>query len=148
MTGTFGGRWKAARPGGSPLEVGLLALGLAVLAFGAGAVGWAVGHRGTSVRTVTVAASRSPAQRTQPPAPAARGNPAAGKTVFVASGCGSCHVLAAAGASGTVGPNLDQVKLNESELLAWITTGKGAMPSFKSQLSKKQLADLVAFLAK
>ena len=33
---------------------------------------------------------------------------AAGKLVFQNSGCGSCHTLAAAGATGTVGPNLDQ----------------------------------------
>jgi mono/diheme cytochrome c family protein len=35
--------------------------------------------------------------------------PAAGKQVFVGVGtCGSCHTLAAAGTTGTVGPNLDQ----------------------------------------
>jgi mono/diheme cytochrome c family protein len=33
---------------------------------------------------------------------------AAGKQVFTASGCASCHTLAAANATGTVGPNLDQ----------------------------------------
>jgi mono/diheme cytochrome c family protein len=34
--------------------------------------------------------------------------PAAGKAVFTGvGGCGSCHTLAAAGTSGTVGPNLD-----------------------------------------
>jgi mono/diheme cytochrome c family protein len=35
--------------------------------------------------------------------------PADGKKVFTGiGGCGSCHVLAAAGSTGTVGPNLDQ----------------------------------------
>jgi mono/diheme cytochrome c family protein len=35
--------------------------------------------------------------------------PADGKKVFTGiGGCGSCHVLAAAGSSGTVGPNLDK----------------------------------------
>jgi cytochrome c2 len=34
------------------------------------------------------------------------GNPATGKTLFV-SKCGSCHVLAAAGTTGTIGPSLD-----------------------------------------
>ena len=34
--------------------------------------------------------------------------PAAGKQVFTGvGGCGSCHTLAAAGTTGTVGPNLD-----------------------------------------
>ena len=36
-------------------------------------------------------------------------SPAAGKQVFTGvGGCGSCHTLAAAGTTGTVGPNLDQ----------------------------------------
>src|SRR5262249_49429568 len=36
------------------------------------------------------------------------GDPAAGKTVFTGTaGCAGCHTLAAAGATGTVGPNLD-----------------------------------------
>jgi mono/diheme cytochrome c family protein len=35
-------------------------------------------------------------------------SPAAGKIVFQNNGCGSCHTLAAANATGTVGPNLDQ----------------------------------------
>jgi mono/diheme cytochrome c family protein len=35
--------------------------------------------------------------------------PAAGKQVFTGvGGCGSCHTLAAAGSTGTVGPNLDK----------------------------------------
>jgi mono/diheme cytochrome c family protein len=35
--------------------------------------------------------------------------PAAGKQVFTGiGGCGSCHTLASAGTTGTVGPNLDQ----------------------------------------
>src|SRR5215211_2663410 len=38
------------------------------------------------------------------------GNAAAGKTVFTSKGCGACHVLSDAGASGAVGPNLDEAK--------------------------------------
>jgi len=34
------------------------------------------------------------------------GDPAHGKQVFTQT-CGSCHTLAAAGTSGTIGPNLD-----------------------------------------
>jgi cytochrome c oxidase subunit 2 len=39
---------------------------------------------------------------------AAGPNVAAGKQVFASNGCSSCHTLADAGASGTVGPNLDK----------------------------------------
>jgi mono/diheme cytochrome c family protein len=38
--------------------------------------------------------------------PTAPGGP--GGQVFAQNGCGSCHTLEAAGATGTVGPNLDQ----------------------------------------
>lgn len=83
-----------------------------------------------------------------------------GKQVFTASGCGSCHTLAAAGASGTIGPDLDEVLpgkepafIRESivEPEAQIASGysAGIMPStFKTSLSSAELEALVAFLAK
>jgi cytochrome c6 len=129
----------------SALELGLLAVALVALGFGAGALGWTIGHGSTATRVVTVAA-RAPAGRGAAVA-AVKGDPAAGKGVFVRSGCGSCHTLAAARANGTVGPNLDQVKLTPSEIRAWVGVGKGAMPSFKHQLTQRQIADVAAFLA-
>ena len=39
---------------------------------------------------------------------AGEGDPAPGKALFTEH-CGSCHVLQAAGTSGTIGPNLDDV---------------------------------------
>src|SRR5436309_161846 len=38
-----------------------------------------------------------------------KGDPAAGKTVFAAQGCGSCHTFKPAGTKGTVGPDLDKL---------------------------------------
>jgi len=54
------------------------------------------------------------AKQSQPAAPAAGGgggavDVSAGKQVFASNGCASCHTLSDAGASGTVGPNLDKV---------------------------------------
>jgi cytochrome c551/c552 len=81
-----------------------------------------------------------------------------GEQVFTASGCGSCHTLAAAGASGTVGPDLDEVLPGKSAAFidesivnpdAQIAPGyaPGIMPSnFKSSLSSSELEALVAFL--
>ncbi len=81
-----------------------------------------------------------------------------GKQVFTASGCASCHTLAAAGANGTVGPDLDEVLpgkeaafIRESivEPDAQIAPGysAGIMPTtFKASLSKAELEALVAFL--
>jgi len=40
-------------------------------------------------------------------APAGAAAVPSGKAVFASAGCGGCHTLAAAGSSGTTGPNLD-----------------------------------------
>jgi cytochrome c551/c552 len=94
------------------------------------------------------------------------GNVAAGKTVFAANGCGSCHTLAIAGASGTLGPDLGKVVAGDATkdhmpIAAFIRqsitdpaafTASGgpwatAMPTtFGSSLSSSQIADLVALI--
>ena len=79
-------------------------------------------------------------------APAA-GDAAAGKQVFESAGCTSCHTLADAGASGTVGPNLDQAKPPASLVVDRVTNGKGVMPSFKGQLSEQQIQDVAAYVS-
>jgi cytochrome c oxidase subunit 2 len=83
---------------------------------------------------------------------------AAGKQVFTAQGCGACHTLADAGATGEVGPNLDQVLKGkdagfiETSIVdpdAEIAKGyePGIMPpDFKDKLSPEQLASLVLYL--
>jgi mono/diheme cytochrome c family protein len=50
-----------------------------------------------------------------------------GKAMF-ASTCGGCHTLKAAGTTGTVGPNLDDLKPDKATVLDAIKTGPGAMP--------------------
>ena len=115
------------------LVIGLVAAG--------GFVGWILGHytgRATT-HTVTVAAGTAPAA-------AGGGNVATGKQVFVSAGCGGCHTLKAAGASGTVGPDLDQKKPSLALVLQRVTNGKGAMPPFKSELTQQQVKDVAAFV--
>ncbi|MGZ4333358.1 MAG: c-type cytochrome [Gaiellaceae bacterium] len=82
------------------------------------------------------------------PAQYKNGDPAAGKTVFTTAGCSGCHTLADANANGTVGPNLDQAKPPLSLVVTRVTKGQGAMPSFKGQLSDKQIADVAAYVVK
>jgi mono/diheme cytochrome c family protein len=89
----------------------------------------------------------------QPP-----GSAAAGRAVFTSAGCGGCHTFAPAGASGSVGPDLDEaLQGKDPEFIrqsivdpnAEITQGfsAGVMPqNFGQELSPKQLDDLVAFL--
>jgi cytochrome c6 len=75
-----------------------------------------------------------------------KGDPTKGKAVFASSGCGSCHTLAAAHSTGTVGPNLDTLKPDYRAVTAQVTNGGGAMPSFKSKLSSQQIADVAAYV--
>src|SRR6266511_2299014 len=117
-------------------------------------VGWVVGHyAGRHTSTVTVSgSSTSPAPTRSSTATTAKGgaavgggNPKAGRQLFAAN-CGGCHTLKVAGTSGTIGPNLDQVKLPLSLVLDRVTNGRGAMPSFRQQLSEQQIEDVATFV--
>jgi mono/diheme cytochrome c family protein len=75
-----------------------------------------------------------------------KGDSKKGSSVFASGGCGGCHTLAAAHSSGTVGPNLDQLKPDYRAVTAQVTNGGAAMPAFKSKLSAKQIADVSAYV--
>lgn len=77
-----------------------------------------------------------------------QGDPVAGKQVFVgSSACGTCHTLADAGTSGTVGPNLDDAKPSFDLVVERVTNGSGAMPPFKDTLSEQQIQDVAAYVS-
>jgi mono/diheme cytochrome c family protein len=78
---------------------------------------------------------------------APEGDAAAGEAVFASAGCGGCHTLEAAGATGAVGPNLDDAKPEQALVIDRVTNGKGVMPSFAGQLSEKQIQDVAAYVA-
>jgi mono/diheme cytochrome c family protein len=88
------------------------------------------------------------AQEATVPAQYKNGDASAGKSVFASAGCAGCHTLADANAHGNVGPNLDQAKPALSLVVSRVTKGAGAMPSFKGQLSDKQIADVAAYVVK
>ncbi|HZN21682.1 MAG TPA: c-type cytochrome [Gaiellaceae bacterium] len=75
------------------------------------------------------------------------GDPAAGKDVFATAGCVSCHTLADAGASGTIGPNLDQARPPAELVVERVTNGQGVMPPFKDSLSEQQIQDVAAYVS-
>jgi cytochrome c551 len=77
---------------------------------------------------------------------AAGGDPAAGKEVFTAN-CAACHTLADAGASGAVGPNLDDVAPDQATVEAKVRTGGGGMPAFEGQLSDDDIANVAAYVS-
>jgi mono/diheme cytochrome c family protein len=69
------------------------------------------------------------------------------KTLFT-SNCGSCHTLKAAGTTGQVGPDLDQVSVSPAQVANQIRQGGGAMPGFAGRLSDAQIRALAAFVAR
>jgi mono/diheme cytochrome c family protein len=69
-----------------------------------------------------------------------------GEAIFTAN-CASCHTLAAAGASGTIGPNLDESKPDRQLAVQRVTNGMGAMPAFKDQLSQEQIDAVAQFVS-
>jgi cytochrome c553 len=74
------------------------------------------------------------------------GNATAGAAVFKSAGCTGCHTLKAAGSTGTVGPNLDQLKPAYATIVHQVTNGGGGMPPFGSSLSKTQIDDVAAYV--
>lgn len=81
-----------------------------------------------------------------------------GASVFASNGCGSCHTLAAADATGSIGPNLDETLAGRDAAYieegivdpdATIAEGFGAgiMPStYGDDIAAEDLEALVAFL--
>jgi cytochrome c553 len=96
---------------------------------------------GKESETTPAAAAETPAAT--PPSSA---NADAGKQVFVTAQCGSCHTLKAAGSTGEIGPNLDQLKPNFGAIVHQVEVGGGPMPAFKGQLSDQQIQDVAAYV--
>jgi cbb3-type cytochrome c oxidase subunit III len=92
-------------------------------------------------------ASGQPMNPANPPKPAPPGGPTDGKAIFASAGCVGCHTLAAAGATGTVGPNLDDAKPSKELVIDRVTNGQGGMPSFKGQLSQAQIEAVATFVS-
>lgn len=74
------------------------------------------------------------------------GSAADGKEVFTAN-CASCHTLAAADATGTVGPDLDTAKWDEARVQQRVEDGAGAMPSFSGTLSPDEITAVAKFVS-
>ena len=108
------------------------------------------GAQGVVSPTPVTVVGKAPAAPQAPSTPAFKltGDPAAGAKVFASAGCTGCHTLAAAHATGTVGPNLDQLKPDYRHVTAQVTNGGAAMPSFKKSLSTQQIADVSAYVVK
>jgi mono/diheme cytochrome c family protein len=92
--------------------------------------------------------------------PRLTGNPTAGKPLFVST-CGLCHRLRDARTAGTNGPDLDKVSLPQATIVKAITYGGASvmtkaqaaryptqMLAYRNVLSKRQIADIAAYVFK
>ena len=102
----------------------------------------------TETQTTGTGTTETTTTGTTTTTPALKGDPAAGKQVFLSvAACGGCHTLADAGSSGNVGPNLDDAKPSYDKVLTQVTNGGGAMPPFKGTLTEQQIADVAAYVS-
>jgi mono/diheme cytochrome c family protein len=73
---------------------------------------------------------------------------ALGKQIFlVKAGCGGCHTLKDAGSTGSVGPNLDQLKPSLDIVEHQVTNGGGVMPAFKDKLTKDEIDAVATYVS-
>jgi cbb3-type cytochrome c oxidase subunit III len=72
-----------------------------------------------------------------------------GEAIFKGAGCSGCHTLAAAGATGTVGPNLDQLapQLTSAIVAKQVTNGGTIMPAFKGKLTAAQIQAVAKYVS-
>jgi mono/diheme cytochrome c family protein len=139
-----------------------------VAAYVASVAGVAAVGATTGATTTTGPSPPPPPTTTQTTTTPAGGGSAAllaqGKKVFAMAGCASCHTLKDAGATGTVGPDLDKLHayakqagkpfeafVRESILdpNAYVQPGypKGVMPTFKGQLTPAEIDAVVAYVS-
>lgn len=96
-----------------------------------------------ATETAPAATDTAPAETTEQ----AEGDADAGADVFASAGCGGCHTLAAANASGTTGPNLDELQPDAETVAEQVTNGGGGMPAFEGELTEQQIQDVAAYVA-
>ncbi|MCP9484573.1 MAG: c-type cytochrome [Gaiellaceae bacterium MAG52_C11] len=69
-----------------------------------------------------------------------------GEAIFADAGCGGCHALEAAGASGNVGPSLDESKPTKELVIERVTKGMGAMPSFADSYTPEEIVAVADYV--
>jgi len=71
---------------------------------------------------------------------------AEGKQIFTQN-CKSCHTLKDAGATGSVGPNLDDLKPDKATVVTQVNNGGGPMPAFKGKLTDAQIDAVATYVS-
>lgn len=149
-----GGR-RPRRMADAVAEVGIV-LAMLFLMFASAIAGFAVGrHTGGNDKKAPVATTQTAnetvttsSEQTTTAAAAGGGSEIAeGKRIFTSAGCVACHTLKAAGATGNVGPNLDETKPSYDKVIERVTNGKPPMPAFRGKLSAKEIQAVARFVS-
>lgn len=77
-------------------------------------------------------------------------SPEQGKLIFTERAeppCGLCHKLEAANSTGTVGPDLDEMKPDPEKIRRAVKNGLGAMPAYGETLSEAEIEAVVRYVA-
>ena len=71
-----------------------------------------------------------------------------GAAIFKGAGCAGCHTLKAAGSTGTIGPDLDQLAsaLTLGIVVRQVTNGGAIMPAFKGKLTAAQIQAVAQYV--
>jgi mono/diheme cytochrome c family protein len=123
----------------------LALLTAAIAALALAACGGGSDENGTTAAEESPPTTATTTEETAPE-PTTEGDPEAGAAVFASAGCGGCHTLAAAGSSGAVGPNLDELQPELEQVVEQVTNGGGGMPAFGETLSEEQIQDVAAYV--
>jgi len=95
---------------------------------------------------IDVAAYVASVAGTGGPAGSPASSSTSGAAIFKAN-CASCHTLAAAGATGTVGPDLDQLMPALAVIVRQVTNGGTIMPAFKGTLTTAQIQAVAKYVS-
>ena len=74
-----------------------------------------------------------------------------GKALFMEKAvpaCAVCHALKDAGATGEIGPSLDELKPDAARVAKALRNGIGQMPAYKDSLNAAQIEALSKYVAK
>lgn len=77
-------------------------------------------------------------------------NTALGEQIFTEKAvppCALCHTLKAANSSGTIGPNLDELKPDLEKVSRAVKNGVGNMPPYDDTLSDGEIAAVSKYVA-
>ena len=104
------------------------------------------GDSGSSSSSSSSSAAPSASSSTSTSTGGAENASAEGKQIFTQN-CKGCHTLKDAGATGSVGPNLDDLKPPKATVVRQVNNGGGPMPAYKGKLTDAQIDAVATYVS-